>query len=175
MKKKIKENKKVGRNQGQRRWRNSLRGVPKVKNKREGFRGDLRKEEKERASRKRGGGSVFGNEKQGKKQGKQRNTEEEGDSVKTKRNRGVPKNEKKKKQGRSSLLLKVVSFLRRKKLYGEAVAMPGLIDVHVHLDEPGRTEWEGFLTGTRAAAAGGVTTVIDMPLNNHPNNHAVNA
>lgn len=52
--------------------------------------------------------------------------------------------------------------------YGEAVIMPGLIDVHVHLDEPGRTEWEGFVTGTRAAAAGGVTTVVDMPLNNHP-------
>ncbi|KAI4296719.1 hypothetical protein L6164_036653 [Bauhinia variegata] len=52
--------------------------------------------------------------------------------------------------------------------YGEAVVMPGLIDVHVHLDEPGRTEWEGFLTGTKAAAAGGVTTVVDMPLNNHP-------
>ncbi|MCH84213.1 allantoinase 1-like, partial [Trifolium medium] len=39
---------------------------------------------------------------------------------------------------------------------------------HVHLDEPGRTEWEGFVTGTRAAAAGGVTTVVDMPLNNDP-------
>ncbi|CAJ2648688.1 unnamed protein product [Trifolium pratense] len=52
--------------------------------------------------------------------------------------------------------------------YGEAVIMPGLIDVHVHLDEPGRTEWEGFVTGTRAAAAGGVTTVVDMPLNNDP-------
>ncbi|XP_054804020.1 allantoinase [Prosopis cineraria] len=52
--------------------------------------------------------------------------------------------------------------------YGDAVIMPGLIDVHVHLDEPGRTEWEGFYTGTRAAAAGGVTTVVDMPLNNHP-------
>lgn len=52
--------------------------------------------------------------------------------------------------------------------YGDAVVMPGLIDVHVHLDEPGRTEWEGFDTGTRAAAAGGVTTVVDMPLNNQP-------
>ncbi|KAI5448068.1 hypothetical protein KIW84_015483 [Lathyrus oleraceus] len=52
--------------------------------------------------------------------------------------------------------------------YGDAFIMPGLIDVHVHLDEPGRTEWEGFVTGTRAAAAGGVTTVVDMPLNNHP-------
>lgn len=46
--------------------------------------------------------------------------------------------------------------------------MPGLVDAHVHLNEPGRTEWEGFATGTRAAAAGGVTTVIDMPLNAIP-------
>lgn len=48
------------------------------------------------------------------------------------------------------------------------VLMPGLVDAHVHLNEPGRTEWEGFATGTRAAAAGGVTTVIDMPLNAVP-------
>lgn len=46
--------------------------------------------------------------------------------------------------------------------------LPGLIDTHVHLNEPGRTEWEGFWTGTRAAAFGGVTTVIDMPLNAIP-------
>lgn len=46
--------------------------------------------------------------------------------------------------------------------------MPGLVDAHVHLNEPGRTEWEGFWTGTRAAAFGGVTTVIDMPLNAIP-------
>ncbi len=46
--------------------------------------------------------------------------------------------------------------------------MPGLVDAHVHLNEPGRTEWEGFWTGTRAAASGGVTTVIDMPLNAIP-------
>ncbi|KAL5772451.1 hypothetical protein ACOSQ2_012375 [Xanthoceras sorbifolium] len=52
--------------------------------------------------------------------------------------------------------------------YGEAVIMPGLIDVHAHLDEPGRTEWEGFLSGTKAAAAGGITTLIDMPLNSYP-------
>ena len=42
---------------------------------------------------------------------------------------------------------------------------PGLVDVHVHLNEPGREEWEGFETGTKAAATGGVTTVVDMPLN----------
>lgn len=48
------------------------------------------------------------------------------------------------------------------------VIMPGLVDAHVHLNEPGRTEWEGFATGTRAAAVGGVTTVVDMPLNAIP-------
>ena len=42
---------------------------------------------------------------------------------------------------------------------------PGLVDCHVHINEPGRTEWEGFATATRAAAAGGVTTLVDMPLN----------
>jgi allantoinase len=52
--------------------------------------------------------------------------------------------------------------------YGNAVLSPGLVDVHVHLNEPGRTDWEGFETGTRAAAAGGVTTLVDMPLNCAP-------
>ncbi len=51
---------------------------------------------------------------------------------------------------------------------GEAVVMPGLVDTHVHVNEPGRTDWEGFETATRAAAAGGVTTIIDMPLNSIP-------
>ncbi|KAL1844016.1 hypothetical protein VTK73DRAFT_2679 [Phialemonium thermophilum] len=46
--------------------------------------------------------------------------------------------------------------------------LPGLVDAHVHLNEPGRTEWEGFDTGTKAAASGGVTTVVDMPLNAIP-------
>lgn len=50
----------------------------------------------------------------------------------------------------------------------EAVLMPGLVDTHVHVNEPGRTEWEGFATATRAAAAGGVTTLVDMPLNSIP-------
>ncbi|MFN2476654.1 MAG: allantoinase AllB [Chthoniobacterales bacterium] len=45
---------------------------------------------------------------------------------------------------------------------------PGVIDAHVHFNEPGRTDWEGFETGSRAAAAGGTTTVFDMPLNAHP-------
>ncbi|MGH9880448.1 MAG: allantoinase AllB [Pyrinomonadaceae bacterium] len=50
----------------------------------------------------------------------------------------------------------------------ESIVMPGLVDTHVHVNEPGRTEWEGFASATRAAAAGGVTTVIDMPLNSIP-------
>ena len=50
----------------------------------------------------------------------------------------------------------------------KSVVMPGLVDTHVHINEPGRTEWEGFETATRAAAAGGVTTLIDMPLNSIP-------
>jgi len=49
--------------------------------------------------------------------------------------------------------------------FGDAVLLPGLVDSHVHINEPGRTEWEGFWTATRAAAAGGVTTLVDMPLN----------
>ncbi|SNT65648.1 allantoinase [Asanoa hainanensis] len=51
---------------------------------------------------------------------------------------------------------------------GDLVLMPGLVDTHVHVNEPGRTEWEGFATATRAALAGGVTTIIDMPLNSLP-------
>lgn len=48
---------------------------------------------------------------------------------------------------------------------GDSVLMAGLVDCHVHINEPGRTQWEGFVTATRAAAAGGVTTLVDMPLN----------
>ena len=51
---------------------------------------------------------------------------------------------------------------------GDAVVMAGLVDAHVHVNEPGRTRWEGFATATRAAAAGGVTTIVDMPLNSIP-------
>jgi allantoinase len=51
---------------------------------------------------------------------------------------------------------------------GELALLPGLVDTHVHVNEPGRTEWEGFATATRAAAAGGVTTICDMPLNSLP-------
>ena len=58
---------------------------------------------------------------------------------------------------------------------GEDVLLPGLIDAHVHINEPGRTEWEGFGTASRAAAAGGFTTVIDMPLNCLPETTTVAA
>ena len=51
------------------------------------------------------------------------------------------------------------------RLAGDEILLPGLVDTHVHVNEPGRTEWEGFASATRAAAAGGVTTIIDMPLN----------
>jgi len=51
---------------------------------------------------------------------------------------------------------------------GEDILMPGIIDAHVHVNEPGRTSWEGFETATKAAAAGGITTIVDMPLNASP-------
>ena len=50
----------------------------------------------------------------------------------------------------------------------DRVILPGLVDAHVHINEPGRAEWEGFHTATRAAAAGGITTLVDMPLNSSP-------
>lgn len=52
--------------------------------------------------------------------------------------------------------------------FGDLVIMSGNVDAHVHVNEPGRTEWEGYETATRAAAAGGVTTIVDMPLNSIP-------
>ncbi|MBP7516173.1 MAG: amidohydrolase family protein, partial [Flavobacteriales bacterium] len=52
--------------------------------------------------------------------------------------------------------------------FGNKVIMPGVIDAHIHINEPGRTEWEGFETATKAAAAGGITTLIEMPLNASP-------
>ncbi len=51
---------------------------------------------------------------------------------------------------------------------GDNYILPGIIDGHVHVNEPGRTEWEGATTATRAAAAGGITTIVDMPLNSSP-------
>ena len=51
---------------------------------------------------------------------------------------------------------------------GDNILMPGVIDPHVHINEPGRTEWEGFDSATRAAIAGGITTLVDMPLNSSP-------
>ena len=58
---------------------------------------------------------------------------------------------------------------------GDLVISPGIVDTHVHINEPGRTEWEGFDTATRAAAAGGVTTLVDMPLNSIPATTTVKA
>ncbi|HEX9507959.1 MAG TPA: allantoinase AllB [Myxococcales bacterium] len=58
---------------------------------------------------------------------------------------------------------------------GNSVVMPGLVDSHAHINEPGRTEWEGFETATRAAAAGGITTLVDMPLNSIPVTTSVEA
>ncbi|MDN5854332.1 MAG: allantoinase AllB [Actinomycetia bacterium] len=57
---------------------------------------------------------------------------------------------------------------RHVRLRDDEVLLPGLVDTHVHVNEPGRTQWEGFRTATRAAAAGGVTTLLDMPLNSIP-------
>ena len=59
--------------------------------------------------------------------------------------------------------------------FGDAVVMSGLVDTHVHVNEPGRTDWEGFETATHAAAAGGVTTFLDMPLNSIPATTSVDA
>jgi allantoinase len=60
-------------------------------------------------------------------------------------------------------------------LADDETLIPGLVDTHVHVNEPGRTEWEGFASATRAAAAGGVTTIIDMPLNSIPPTCTVDA
>jgi len=57
----------------------------------------------------------------------------------------------------------------------DEVLLPGLVDTHVHVNEPGRTDWEGFASATRAAAAGGVTTIVDMPLNSIPPTTTVTA
>jgi dihydroorotase-like cyclic amidohydrolase len=60
-------------------------------------------------------------------------------------------------------------------LADDEVLLPGLVDTHVHVNEPGRTEWEGFACATRAAIAGGVTTIVDMPLNSVPATTTVEA
>ncbi len=68
---------------------------------------------------------------------------------------------------------KISAIIKDKKIkevkdYGDLIIMPGVIDAHVHINEPGRTEWEGFETATKAAAKGGTTTLVDMPLNSSP-------
>jgi allantoinase len=74
---------------------------------------------------------------------------------------------------RRGRILRVAEFrdfpaARRRFDFGDAVMLPGLVDTHVHINDPGRADWEGFETATRAAAAGGVTTLIEMPLNSVP-------
>ena len=59
--------------------------------------------------------------------------------------------------------------------FADVAVMPGVVDTHVHINEPGRTEWEGFATATRAAAAGGITTLVEMPLNAIPATTSVSA
>lgn len=59
--------------------------------------------------------------------------------------------------------------------FGDLVVLPGLVDSHVHVNEPGRTAWEGFASATRAARAGGTTTIVDMPLNSIPPTTSVDA
>ena len=59
--------------------------------------------------------------------------------------------------------------------FGDDFVLPGLVDTHIHINEPGRTDWEGFETATRAAAAGGYTCLVDMPLNSIPATTNVNA
>lgn len=66
---------------------------------------------------------------------------------------------------RSGRLVGIESLSEQAVDFGEKALLPGLIDVHVHINEPGRTHWEGFDSATRAAAAGGLTTLVDMPLN----------
>src|SRR5258708_7528299 len=58
---------------------------------------------------------------------------------------------------------------------GDDALLPGLVDTHIHINQPGRTEWEGFRTATQAAAAGGYTTLVDMPLNCLPETTTVAA
>lgn len=65
-------------------------------------------------------------------------------------------------------IIEIKSYDEDAEDFGELVIMPGVVDTHVHINEPGRIEWEGFETATKSAAAGGVTTLVDMPLNSSP-------
>lgn len=74
----------------------------------------------------------------------------------------------------------IITEIHQSKIEGaedvdDNILMPGIIDAHVHINEPGRTDWEGFDTATQAAAAGGITTIVDMPLNASPVTTNVNA
>ena len=61
-----------------------------------------------------------------------------------------------------------IAWFVRVEDFGDLVILPGLVDTHVHINDPGRADWEGFATATAAAAAGGITTLVDMPLNSSP-------
>jgi allantoinase len=80
-------------------------------------------------------------------------------------------------EGRIQSVRSIADTPRGAEVYpcGDLVLLPGLVDSHVHINEPGRTEWEGFATATRAAAAGGYTTLVDMPLNCLPETTTVAA
>jgi allantoinase len=82
------------------------------------------------------------------------------------------------RDGKIAALARIGANLRshhRIALRDEEILIPGLVDSHVHVNEPGRTEWEGFTTATMAASAGGITTIIDMPLNSVPPTVSVDA
>ena len=68
----------------------------------------------------------------------------------------------------NGVVTRIGAFEESREAPEPGIVSPGLVDTHVHVNEPGRTEWEGFDTATRAAAAGGVTTIVDMPLNSVP-------
>jgi allantoinase len=76
---------------------------------------------------------------------------------------------------RDGVIARILPFDSVDAPVAEAAILPGLVDTHVHINEPGRTHWEGFETATRAAAAGGVTTLIEMPLNSIPATTSVTA
>ncbi len=80
-------------------------------------------------------------------------------------------------QGRITSIDDYASASNHKAVYdaGSHFLLPGLVDSHVHVNEPGRTEWEGFASATKAAAAGGITCIVDMPLNSIPSTTTVDA
>ena len=64
----------------------------------------------------------------------------------------------------TTIIISIALMIDQVQDVGNLLIMPGVVDAHVHVNEPGRTSWEGYTTATRAAAAGGITTIVDMPL-----------